>query len=73
MEIILGSLVSLFVEWIKSKTNMGEYQTLGAVIGVSLIAAILYTFFVATGYWQTVSSILVTAGAFYTFIIARFK
>lgn len=73
MEIIIGSVVSLFVEWLKSKTNMGEYQTLGAVLGVSIIGAIVYTFLVNVGYWQTVSSILITAGAFYTFVIARFK
>ena len=73
MEIILGSAVSLFVQWLKSKANMGEYQTLGVVIGVSLIASVVYTFFVAIGYWETVASILITAGAFYTFVIARFK
>ena len=73
MEIIIGSVVSLFVEWLKSKSNMGEYQTLGAVLGMSIIGAIVYTFLVEAGYWRAVASILVTAGAFYTFVIARFK
>lgn len=73
MEIILGSAVSLVVEWLKSKTNLGEYKTLVALLIVSLVAAFIYTYLVAAGYWQTVASVLLTAGAFYTFIIARFK
>lgn len=73
MEIILGSAVSLVVEWLKSKTNLGEYKTLVALLIVSLVAAFIYTYLVAVGYWQTVASVLLTAGAFYTFIIARFK
>lgn len=73
MEIIVGAAVSLFVEWLKSKMNLGEYKTLAAVLLVSLVAAAVYTYLVTAGYWQTVANVLVLAGAFYTFIIARFK
>lgn len=70
--IIIGAFVSLLVQWLKSVTNLGEYKTLAVVLLVSLVAAGVYTALVAAGYWETVASVLVLAGAFYTFIIARF-
>lgn len=73
MELILGSAVSLLVQWLKTKFSTSEYVTLTVLLGVSLVASAAYTYLVATGYWQTVLSVLLTAGAFYTFILARFK
>jgi hypothetical protein len=40
---------------------------------LSLGAAGLYTALVAAGYWQTVAQVLLTAGAFYAFVIQRFE
>ena len=74
MEIALvGIVVSLLVQWLKSMTNLGEYKTLGVVLLVSLLGAWGYTFLVAAGYWQSVLAVLLTAGSFYTYIIARFQ
>lgn len=73
MEIIVGAFVSLLVEWLKSQMNLGEYKTLSVLFVVSLLAAAVYTYLVSVGYWSTVANVLVLAGAFYTFIIARFK
>ena len=73
MELILGGAVSLLVQWLKSEFETSEYKTLGVLFVVSLIAATIYTYLVSAGYWQTVAQILMTAGAFYTFVIARFK
>lgn len=73
MEIIVGAAVSLLVEWLKSQMNLGEYKTLSILFIVSLVAAAVYTYLVSVGYWATVANVLVLAGAFYTFVIARFK
>lgn len=73
MELILGSAVSLLVQWLKKKFGTSEWKTLGVLLVVSLVAAFAYTYLVTAGYWQTVAEILVLAGAFYTFVIARFK
>ena len=73
MEIILGGAVSLLVQYLKTKFGTSEYKTLAVLVVVSLIAASLYTYLVVAGYWATFANILVLAGAFYTFILARFK
>lgn len=73
MELILGAAVSLLVQWLKSLTNLGEYAVLAILLAVSLIAAAGYTFLVSAGYWNTVGAVLLTAGSFYSFVLARFK
>jgi uncharacterized membrane protein len=72
MEIIIGSVVSILVQYLKTQFGTSEYKTLAVLLFVSLVAAFIYTYLVAQGYWQTVSAILLTAGAFYSFVIARF-
>lgn len=72
MEIILGVLVSLASQLSKKIFGTGEYQTLGTVAVLSLAASGVYVLFGHSEYWDTVVQILTTAGAFYTFIIARF-
>ncbi len=73
MEIIFSAGTALLVQWIKKNFKTSEYQTLGVVLAVSIIAAALYTALVATGYWESFVGILVSAGAIYTYIIARFE
>ncbi len=73
MTIIIGAAVSLFVQYIKNVLKFGEYQTLGAVLVLSLAAAGVYTTLVNLGLWEAFGTVLVTAGAFYTFVIERFK
>jgi hypothetical protein len=69
---MIGALVSLVVQALKSKFG-GGWKTLAILAIVSLVAASLYTALVAVGYWQVVASVLVTAGAFYAFVIQRFE
>jgi CHASE2 domain-containing sensor protein len=71
--IILGSAVSLLVQWLKTMFGTKEYLTLAILLFISLVAAVCYTYLVAIGYWQTVAAILLTAGAFYTFVLQRFE
>jgi hypothetical protein len=72
MEIIIGAVVSCLVQFVKKYWGTSEYWTLGIVVVVSLVAAGIYTYLTAAGYWQAFAQVLITAGAFYTFIIARF-
>jgi hypothetical protein len=73
MEYIIGIAVSLLVQWVKSNTNLGGWKTIGVLLVVSLFGALIYTYLVHLGLWSSVANILVTAGAFYTFIIQRFE
>ena len=72
MEIFLGVLVSLVSQVSKKFFGTGEYQTLATVAVLSLASAGIYTLLASNGYWESVQQVLMTAGAFYTFIVARF-
>ena len=72
MEIFIGAAVSVFVQWVKQKST-SQLETLLILLAVSLGAAGIYAALVAVGYWTTVASILVYAGAFYAFVVQRFE
>lgn len=72
MELILGAGISLFIQWLKHSLNLKGYAVLGAVVVISIAASAVYTFLVYKGLWETFYTVLVTAGAFYAFIIKRF-
>lgn len=72
MELIIGAGVSLLVQWLKGFTS-NEWYTLLVLLGVSIAAAAGYTLLVNTGLWKTVADVLVTAGAFYAFVLQRFE
>lgn len=73
MELIIGAGVSLLIQWLKGSLKLGEYATLGAVLALSIVAATVYTWLVSAGLWESVGQILMTAGAFYAFILQRFE
>lgn len=72
MEIILGVLVSLVSQVSKKFFGTGEYQTLTTTVILAIVAAAGFTILKHEGYWESLLQVLTTAGAFYTFIIARF-
>jgi len=73
MEIIIGTLVSLLVEAIKSKFGTSGWTTRAILLGMAILGATAYTFLAKTGYWEVIAKVLVTAGAFYAFVIRAFK
>lgn len=73
MEIILGVAASLLVQFLKTKFGTSSWETIAIVLGVSLVAAALYTSLVDSGMWETVAHVFVVAGAFYSFVIQRFE
>jgi len=72
MEILLGALVSLFVQFTKKVLGGGEFTTLLWTLCVSTIAAAIYVYLTNAGLWESVVQIMTIAGAIYTFIISRF-
>lgn len=73
MEIILGIGISGLIQWLKNKYKTSEYVTLLILGAVALLGSFLYTWLSSAGYWEAVYNILVTAGAFYAFILKRFE
>jgi uncharacterized membrane protein YobD (UPF0266 family) len=71
--IIVGVIVSLFVQWLKNVAKAGEYTTLAIVVAVSLVAGLFYQLFSTAPWWQGAIQTLAYAGAAYTFLIERFK
>lgn len=72
MEYIIGVAVSLFIQWLKNKLSTSSSQTLGVLLLVAFAAAAFYTIIVSAGFWPVIRDVLITAGAFYAFIIQRF-
>lgn len=71
MEYILGIAASLFTQTIKAKFGTSEYVTLATVLGSSLFLAVVYTWLNAVGLMDSITTVLMTAGAFYAFIVQR--
>lgn len=69
----IGVLVSLLVAQLKKIYSTNEWKTLGILAGVSLVAAIAYTYLVSAGLFGSVAAILESAGAFYAFVLQRFN
>ncbi len=72
MEIFLGVLVSLVAQFTKKWQGAGEWGSLAIVALLALVSSAIYTWLSHAGYWESVQAILMTAGAFYAFIISRF-
>jgi hypothetical protein len=73
MEIIVGAVVSLIAQVVKKYFGTNEYTTLAVVLGLAIVGAFAYSVLVSVGYWENFLLVLTSAGAFYTFIIERFK
>lgn len=71
--VIVGAIVSLIVQVIKTKLGTSKMASLAAVIVLSLIGGAVYVTLKDTTYWQTILQILMAAGAFYAFIIKQLE
>lgn len=69
----IGVLVSLLIQWFKTRFGTTGWKTMLALALVSLLSAIVYTYFSYLGIWEVVAKVLMTAGAFYTFVLQRFE
>ena len=73
MEYILGVVVSLLVQWLKFKFDTRGLTTKVILLLVALASAAVYTQLMKLGLWAPVAQILMTAGAFYAFVITAFE
>lgn len=72
MEIIIGAVVSLLVQFLK-KDMKSSLAVIATCAVLSFVSAAIYVYLVDANLWQTVASVFTVAGAFYTFVIARFE
>ena len=70
--IIVGAVVSLFVQWLKQSIH-GKNTRIGIVLITSVIAGTGYHFLRDTAILQTIVTILMAAGAVYVFLIKQLE
>lgn len=73
MVYFLGVIVSALVQWLKSVMKTSGYMTMLLLAVVALVASAGYTLLVHVGLWETVATVLLTAGSFYAFIIKTYE
>lgn len=73
MPYFIGIIVSLLVQWLKSSMKTSQTGTLIVLAVVAILGASGYTLLVNAGWWDSISSILLTAGSFYAFFLQRFE
>lgn len=69
----IGIGVSILIQWLKNSYGTSGMKTVFILFLVSLAAAVGYTYLSYLGVWESVAKILMTAGAFYSFVIQRFE
>ncbi len=65
---IVGTIVSILVQWLKSKT-WGNLTKKVFAVALSIAAAGFYIFFKDSAFWPTFIAILASASLAYTFIV----
>lgn len=73
MEYILGVIVSLVAQGAKKYLKSDPLTTQLIVVVLAMLAAGFYVWFKDTGIWETILSVLVTAGATHNFILRKFE
>lgn len=71
--VLVGAIVSLFVQFVKTHFATRKTETLLAVLIFSLVSGAGYVFVRDTSYFQTVVQIILAAGGIYTFVIKQFE
>lgn len=68
-----GVVVSLIVEMIKTKLGGSTSATMAVVVILSLLGGVIYTALTYFQLWEAFLGIIISAGAFYAFIIKNIK
>lgn len=64
-----GVAVSLLVQFIKNKLALSTTSTMGLVALLSLGGGVAFYFLQMFGLWEAVLQVLISAGAFYAFVV----
>ncbi len=70
---IVGAVVSLLVQFIKSSARTSRTQTIALVVAFSVLSAGVYWFVNETAVWEIALKVLLYANAVYGFIISYFE
>lgn len=70
---IIGAVVSLIVQYLKTRYGTGDIRTLIILITISILAGAVYVLASPTEYWPVVVRIVETAAAIYVIFIRRFE
>lgn len=76
MEIALifgGALLSLVIEFVKTKLNLNSTSIMLLVMVLALVGGVGYKLLLAYNLWESFLGVLIASGAFYTFIIQNIK
>ena len=73
MEYFIGIVVSLAVQYMKSRGKTDVAGTYLIVCLVSFVGAGLYVLVEDTSIWPVFMQVLTVSGAFYAFVIRRFE
>lgn len=68
-----GVIVSLVVQFAKNKLKLNAAGVLAFVAILSLLGGVAYKALLAYGMWEAFVGVVVSAGAFYAFIIKNIK
>jgi len=70
---IIGAVVSLIVQYLKTKYGTGDMRTLVILITISILAGAIYVIASPAEYWPIVIRIIETAAAIYVIFIRRLE
>lgn len=71
---LVGGIVSVVVQFIKSSVGTSRTWTIATVAGLSLVAGgFYYQFSSNTAFWESFVQILISANAVYGFILKNFE
>jgi hypothetical protein len=70
---IVGAVVSVLVQFIKSSAGTSRPQTIALVVAFSVLSAGAYWFVNETAVWEVALQVLLYANAVYGFIISYFE
>lgn len=68
-----GVIVSLIVQYLKTKYGTKEWTTLLLSVLLSIVGAVGYVILLHTGLWGEAVKIFIMASAFYAVIVKRFQ
>lgn len=71
--ILVGALVTVFVQLIKKQFGTSSTYTYLIVIGISLLAGVVYVLYKDSSWWQNALQVLLAAGGIYTYILKQFS
>ena len=73
MEYILGTLASLFAQYLKKRLGTDVLGSYLVILLMSFVAAATYVLIEGTDLWPVLVQTLTVAGAVYAFVIRRFE